>query len=125
MNQLAERCIPLNLAIFETSCHPYCVLLSNLLRVHYIQSLSLQNANNMSVEIEKEELCEAERRRKLVRKRLESLMQTNSQLYYEATPVVARAVHDDFQSDKSLGESDRAAVDGLSVRDIEVILAFK
>ncbi len=79
----------------------------------------------MNVEIEKEELGEAERRRKLVRKRLESLMQTNSQLYYEATPVVARAVHDDFQSDKSLEESDRAAVDGLSVRDIEVILAFK
>lgn len=79
----------------------------------------------MSVETEELEIGEAERRRKLVKKRLDSLMQSNPQLYYEATPVVARAVHGNFQNDDGLDDRDRAAVIGLSVRDIEVILAFK
>lgn len=79
----------------------------------------------MNVETEEQELGQAERRRKLVKKRLESLMQSNPQLYYEATPVVARAVYEDFQSDENVLEPDRTAIVGLSVRDIEIILAFR
>ena len=79
----------------------------------------------MSVETEDHELSEAEHRRKLVMKRLESLMQSNPQLYYEATTTVARAVHADIQIDENLEQLEREAVIGLSVRDIEFILAFK
>ena len=79
----------------------------------------------MNVDTEEQELGQAERRRKLVKKRLESLMQSNPQLYYEATPVVARAVYEDFQSEENVSGLDQLAIAELSVRDIEIILAFR
>ena len=79
----------------------------------------------MSVETEEQELSEAERKRKLVKKRLDSLMQSNPQLYYEATAAVARAVHFDIQNDENSEDDNHVALAGLSVRDIEMILAFR
>lgn len=79
----------------------------------------------MSNEVEDQELGKAELRRKLVMKRLEMLMQSNPQLYYEATTAVARAVHADITGDHNFEEAEKNAVSGLSVRDIEIILAFR
>lgn len=79
----------------------------------------------MSVENENPELSDADRRRKLVMRQLDSLINSNPQLYYEATAAVARAVHLDLQNNESLTEDETKALAGLSARDIEIILAYK
>lgn len=82
-------------------------------------------ATVMSVEKENPELSDADRRRKLVKRQLDSLINSNPQLYYEATAAVARAVHQDLQNNESLTEDESKALAGLSARDIEIILAYK
>ena len=79
----------------------------------------------MSLETEQPELSETEQRRKLVKKRLDSLMQSNPQLYYEATAAIARAVHTDIQNDENSEDANHIALAGLTVREIEMILAFR
>ena len=79
----------------------------------------------MTVETEDQEQGEAELRRKLVMKRLETLMQSNPQLYYEPTSTVARTLCEDIKNDDNLGDAGSAAVSGLTARDIEIILAFR
>jgi len=67
----------------------------------------------------------AEHRRKLVKQRLESLIRSSPQLYYEATSVVARALHEDIQSEPDAGDSDNEILAKMTVREIELVLAFK
>ena len=56
------------------------------------------------------DITRAERWRRVVRHRLEGLMQSDPQLYYRPTTEVARTIHKDIGADTALDAEDREAV---------------
>jgi hypothetical protein len=67
----------------------------------------------------------AEKRKAIVTRQLNTLIKSNPGLYYEPTTTVARAVHEAIQSSTELSEEEHKVVGQLSVRDIELIFAFR
>lgn len=67
----------------------------------------------------------AEKRKTIVTRQLNGLIKSNPGLYYEPTTTVARAVHEAIQGSTELSEEEHKTVGQLSVRDIELIFAFR
>ena len=66
-----------------------------------------------------------EHRRAIVHRCLQSLTETNPQLYYQSTSVIAREIHAAIRRGDSLDDEERDVVRRLDVRDIEMLLAFR
>jgi hypothetical protein len=73
---------------------------------------------------EHDNLTRTDRQRRVVTRCLEALADSDPDLYYQPTAVVARAVHAAIDTGCK-DDQDRSAVKGLSAREIEVLLAFR
>ena len=66
-----------------------------------------------------------ERRRVIVQRCLQALMRTDPQLFYQPTSTIAREIHAAARRPDALDDEEREALEPLTVRDIEMLLAFR
>lgn len=72
---------------------------------------------------ERKEL-DAERRKKLLRRIVDDLTRSRPELYYQSTSEIARQITEVIQSGGRLAADDRALLQKLSQRDIEILLSL-
>ncbi|MEM1162558.1 MAG: hypothetical protein AAGJ28_16620 [Pseudomonadota bacterium] len=67
---------------------------------------------------------DAERQKKLLQRLLSEVSSQNPDLYYQSTSQIARQIADHITSGAVLHGDDRALMERLSQRDIEVLLSL-
>ena len=73
---------------------------------------------------EKKKDLDAEKQKKLLQRLLGDLAQEYPDLYYQSTTVIARQMRDFIAKGAKLNGEERGLVDGLTQRDIEVLLSL-
>lgn len=72
---------------------------------------------------EKRKDLDAEKRKKLVQRLVNELSETQPDFYYKSTSEVAALLHDHIAGGSTLNGDDRALLQPLDRRDIEVLLS--
>lgn len=67
---------------------------------------------------------DSEKRKKLIERLLLELSRSNPDLYYQSTSAIALQIRDYVDGDATLNAEERALLEPLSQRDIEVLLSL-
>nr|WP_244313928.1 hypothetical protein [Roseibium denhamense] len=73
---------------------------------------------------EKRAELDAEKRKKLIERIVHALADTYPDLYYQSTSQIALLIKQQVDDGTGLSNEDRALLQGLSQRDIEVLLSL-
>jgi len=73
---------------------------------------------------DKKSETDAERQKVLLRRLVSEVSRENPDLYYQPTSQVARLIRDRIAGGRSLNQEERALMQRLSSRDLEVLLSL-
>jgi len=73
---------------------------------------------------DKKSETDAERQKVLLRRLVNEVSRENPELYYQSTSQVARLIRDRIADGRSLNQDERALMQRLSSRDLEVLLSL-
>lgn len=73
---------------------------------------------------EKREDLDSEKRKKLLQRLVSDLSRSNSDLYYQSASEIARQIRSHIRDGAGLNADERALMEPLGQRDIEVLLSL-